>query len=119
MTIDTGRRPFGPAVRVPLALFALVWPLAALANPCSREGPAVTCADGRRGLVQQDGIVWSDGSVSRLLPPPDVRIGARPSVTIGPGVFVGDGRGGKRVLDDPNRADSARCAILDGIAYCH
>jgi hypothetical protein len=100
------------------SLVALAWPLTASAGPCSRDGSAVTCADGRHGIFQQDSIVWSDGSTSRLLPHPSVRIGARSAVTIGPGVFVGDGRGGMRALDDPNRADSARCAILDGIAYC-
>lgn len=90
-----------------------------LAMPCARLGDTITCPDGRVGLFRGDAIAWSDGSTSRLAPHPSVRIGHPPSVRVGPGVFVGDGRGGRRPLDDPTTADSARCAEVDGVAYCH
>ena len=33
----------------------------AMAQACSREGDAVTCLDGRHGVLQGDVIVWPDG----------------------------------------------------------
>src|SRR5258707_3720663 len=73
----------------------------ALAQACTREGDAVSCDNGRRGLLSGDAIIWPDGTRSSLSPHPGVIIGNKPSVRAGPGVFVGQG---KRVvpLDDPN-----------------
>ena len=107
------------AARLATVLAALLLSGPALATPCARVADQVTCADGRAGLFRGDEIAWSDGSVSRLAPHPSVRIARDGSVRVGPGVFVGDGRGGKRPLDDPATADSARCAELDGVSYCN
>jgi hypothetical protein len=90
----------------------------ALAQACSREGPVVTCDDGRHGLLSGDAIVWPDGTRSSLSPHPSVIIGNKPSVRVGPGVFVGEGKG-VVPLDDPNAPNKTRCAILDGAAYCY
>jgi hypothetical protein len=39
-------------------------------------------------------------------------------VTVGPGVFVGQGKG-VVPLDDPNAPNKTRCAVLDGVSYCY
>jgi hypothetical protein len=39
-------------------------------------------------------------------------------VKVGPGVFVGQGKG-VAPPDDPNAPNKARCAILDGVSYCY
>jgi len=89
-----------------------------LAQVCHREGPAVTCDDGRRGVLSGDAIIWPDGTRSSASPNPSVIIGNKSSVRVGPGVFVGQGKG-TVPLDDPNAPNKTRCAILDGVSYCH
>ena len=98
-------------------------PMAAGAGParaqaCTREGDAVNCDDGRRGLLSGDAIIWPDGTRSSLSPHPSVIIGNKSSVTVGPGVFVGQGKG-VVPLDDPNAPNKTRCAVLDGASYCY
>jgi hypothetical protein len=88
------------------------------AQACSREGDVVSCDDGRRGLLSGDAIIWPDGTRSSLSPHPSVHIGNKSSVIVGPGVFVGQGKG-VVPLDDPNAPNKTRCAVLDGVAYCY
>jgi hypothetical protein len=90
----------------------------ALAQACSREGPVVTCDDGRHGTLSGDAIVWPDGTRSSLSPHPSIVIGNKPSVRVGAGVFVGEGNG-VVPLDDPNAPNKTRSAILDGASYCY
>ncbi len=90
----------------------------ALAQACSRDGPVVSCDDGRRGLKSGDAIIWADGTRSSTSPHPSVIIGNKPSVHVGQGVFVGKGTG-VVPLDDPNAPNKTRCAILDGVPYCY
>jgi hypothetical protein len=107
-----------------IALWILVSGLAtvgagpALAQACSRQGNEVTCDDGRRGLLSGDAILWPDGTRSSLSPHPSVVIGNKSSVRVGPGVFVGQGKGAVP-LDDPNAPNKTRCAVLDGASYCY
>ena len=82
------------------------------------EGDAVSCDDGRRGLLSGEAIIWSDGARSSLSPHPSVIIGNKSSVRVGPGVFVGQGKG-VVPLDDPNAPNKTRCAVLDGMSYCY
>jgi hypothetical protein len=82
---------------------------------CHREGVDVTCDDGHRGIWSGDAIIWADGTRSRSSPHPSVVIGNKSSVTIGPGVFVGQGKG-MRPLDDPNKT---HCVALDEVPYCY
>src|SRR5258705_12979814 len=88
----------------------------AVAQACTREGANVSCADGRRGLLSGDAIIWPDGTRSSLSPHPSVIIGNKSSVRVGPGVFVGQGKG-VVPLDDPNAPNKTRCAVLDGASY--
>jgi hypothetical protein len=90
----------------------------ALAQVCYHDGPVVICDDGRQGVLSGDTIVWPDGTRSSASPNPSVIIGNKSSVTVGPGVFVGQGKG-KVPLDDPNAPNKTRCAILDGVPYCY
>ena len=90
----------------------------ARAQACTRSGDAVACDDGRRGLLSGDAIIWPDGTRSSLTPHPSVIIGNRSSVHVGPGVFVGQGKG-VVPLDDPNAPNKTRCAVLDGVSYCY
>ncbi len=90
----------------------------ALAQNCKRTGNAVTCDDGRTGILAGDAITWPDGTRSRSTPHPSVRIGHKDSVSVGPGVFVGQGTGSVP-LDDPGSPHKRNCAILDGVSYCH
>jgi hypothetical protein len=90
----------------------------AAAQNCRRAGTDVTCDDGRVGQFIGDAIVWPDGTRSRAAPHPSVIIGNRPSVRVGPGVFVGEGKGSVP-LDDPNSPNKRNCALLDGISYCY
>ena len=90
----------------------------ALAQACTREGANVSCDDGRRGVLSGDAIIWPDGTRSSLSPHPSVIIGNKSSVTVGPGVFVGQGKG-VVPLDNPNAPNKSRCAILDGASYCY
>ena len=88
----------------------------AQARHCHREGVDVSCDDGHRGVWSGDAIIWADGTRSRLSSPhPSVIIGNKSSVTVGPGVFVGQGKG-MVPLDDPSKA---RCVILDEVTYCN
>ncbi|MGD0846001.1 MAG: hypothetical protein ABR948_00305 [Bradyrhizobium sp.] len=90
----------------------------AMAQACSHEGAVVSCDDGRRGLLSGDAIIWPDGTRSSSSPHPSVIIGNKSSVKVGPGVFVGQGKGSVP-LDDPNAPNKTRCAILDGVSYCY
>ena len=90
----------------------------ALAQACSRDGPVVSCDDGRRGLKSGDVIIWTDGTRSSASPHANVIIGNKSSVRVGQGVFVGKGSG-VVPLDDPNAPNKTRCAILDGVSYCY
>ena len=90
----------------------------AFAEACTRQGVDVTCDDGRRGIWAGDAIIWPDGTRSRSTPHPSVIIGNKSSVHIGPGVFVGQGKG-MVPLDDPNAPNKTRCAILGGVSYCY
>ena len=92
--------------------------LPALAQVCSRDGPVVSCDDGRRGLLSGDAIIWADGTRSSASPHASVIIGNKSSVRVGQGVFVGKGSG-VVPLDDPNAPNKTRCAILDGVSYCY
>ncbi len=89
----------------------------ATAQNCRRTGTAVTCDDGRTGQFTGDAIVWPDGTRSRAARHPSVIIGNRSSVQVGPGVFVGEGKGSVP-LDDPNSPYKQKCAMLDGVSYC-
>jgi hypothetical protein len=60
----------------------------------------------------------ADGTRSSLSPHPSVIIGNKPSVHVGQGVFVGQGKG-VVPLDDPNAPNKTRCAVLDGMSYCY
>jgi hypothetical protein len=91
----------------------------ALAQACTREGDAVSCNDGRRGLLSGDAIVWPDGTRSSLSSPhPSVIVGNKSSVIVGKGVFVGQGKG-VVPMDNPSSPNKARCAVLDGLSYCY
>jgi hypothetical protein len=90
----------------------------AFAQTCHRQGAVVTCDDGRRGVLEGNAIIWPDGTRSSSAPHPSVIIGDKSSVVVGPGVFVGQGKG-MVPLDDPNAPNKTRCAILDGVSYCH
>jgi hypothetical protein len=39
-------------------------------------------------------------------------------VHVGPGVFVGQGKG-MVPMDDPNAPNKRQCATLDGVSYCY
>ena len=101
-----------------LAALAIGFAQPAMAQACSREGNAVTCLDGRHGMLQGDAIVWPDGTRSSLTPHPSVIIGNKSSVVVGPGVFVGQGKG-VVPLDNPSSPYKQRCAVLDGVSYCN
>lgn len=91
----------------------------ALAQACTRQGVDVSCDDGRRGILSGDAIIWADGSRSSLTSPhPSVIIGNKSSVIVGPGVFVGQGKG-VVPLDNPSAPNKARCAVLDGVSFCY
>jgi hypothetical protein len=88
----------------------------ALAQVCHREGSAVACDDGRRGELSGDAIIWSDGTRSSSSPHPSVIIGNKSSVIVGPGVFVGQGKG---VVPMENPSAQTRCPVLDSVSYCY
>jgi hypothetical protein len=104
------------AFAIALANLTVVGPVAA--QSCHREGEAVICDDGRRGVLSGDAIIWPDGTRSSTTPHPSVNIGNKSSVVVGPGVFVGRGSGSVP-LDNPSSPNKSRCAILDGVPYCH
>ena len=89
-----------------------------MAQACTREGDAVSCNDGRHGILSGDAIVWPDGTRSSLTPHPSVIIGNKSSVVVGQGVFVGQGKG-VVPLDNPSSPYKLRCAVLDGVSYCN
>jgi hypothetical protein len=90
----------------------------ASAQVCKREGTSVICDDGRQGILADTAIIWSDGTRSHSATPhPSVIIGNKSSIRVGPGVFVGTGRG-NMPLDDPNGPNKTRCAIVDGVSFC-
>jgi hypothetical protein len=101
-----------------LIVTAMFGAQSALAQACSRQGAVVACDDGRRGVLEGDAIIWPDGTRSRSTPHPSVIIGNKSSVVVGPGVFVGRGKG-VVPLDDPNAPNKRRCAIVDGVSYCY
>lgn len=105
----------------PLALIAiLALPGEATAEMCKRTGLDVACDDGRRGVLSGDAIIWTDGTrSSKASPHPSVIIGHKPSVQVGPGVFVGSKGGGSVPLDNPNAPNKLRCAVLEGVSYCY
>jgi hypothetical protein len=106
------------ALALGLAL-ALVSAGPAMAQACTHDGPVVMCNDGRRGLLSGDAIVWPDGTRSSLTAQhPSVIIGNKASVVVGPGVFVGQGKG-MVPLDNPSAPNKMRCATLDGASYCN
>ena len=95
----------------------------ALATPapaqvCTRQGVDISCDDGRRGVLSGNAILWPDGTRSSSAPHQSVIIGNKSSVHVGPGVFVGQGKG-VVPLDDPNAPNKRQCAILDGVSYCY
>ena len=91
----------------------------ALAQACTRQGVDVACDDGKRGILSGDAIIWADGTRSSLTSPhPSVIIGNKSSVIVGPGVFVGKGKG-VVPMDNPSAPNKARCAVLDGVSYCY
>ena len=91
----------------------------AMAQACTRQGVDVSCDDGRRGIFAGDAIVWADGTRSRLASPhPSVIIGNKSSVIVGPGVFVGQGKG-VVPMENPSAPSKARCPVLDGVSYCY
>jgi hypothetical protein len=91
---------------------------AARADQCTRQGVDVSCDGGRKGIFQGDAILWPDGTHSRLKGHDSVIIGNKPSVHIGPGVFVGQGKG-VVPMENPNAPNKLRCAVLDGVSYCN
>ena len=103
------------------AAAALLAASPAVAQNCTRNGPAVTCDDGRTGVFNGEAILWPDGTKSSAASEhPSVIIGNKSSVQIGPGVFVGKGNGkGSVPLDNPNSPYKKQCAILEGVSYCH
>lgn len=91
----------------------------ALAQSCTRQGTDVSCDDGKRGVFTGDAIVWADGTRSNLSSPhPSVIIGNKSSVIVGPGVFVGSGKG-VVPMENPSAPNKARCPVLDAVAYCY
>jgi hypothetical protein len=91
----------------------------AMAQACTKQGVDVSCDDGRRGIFAGDAIVWADGTRSRLASPhPSVIIGNKSSVIVGPGVFVGQGKG-VVPMENPSAPGRARCPVLDGVSYCY
>ena len=111
-------------IRKTVAALSLISALAgasttpAHAQACTRQGVDVTCEDGRRGLLSGDAILWPDGTRSSSAPHQSVIIGNKSSVHVGPGVFIGQGKG-MVPMDDPNAPNKRQCAILDGVSYCY
>ena len=103
------------AVTVTIVLVTAGYTTHAQAQLCHRQGADVSCDDGRRGVRSAEAIIWPDGTRSPTSPHPSVVIGNKSSVTVGPGVFVGQGKG-MRPLDDPNKV---RCVTLDEVPYCY
>jgi len=110
-------RAFAFAILLSAAVAGVAAP--AMAQTCTRQGVDVSCDDGRRGIFAGEAIIWADGSRSSLASPhPSVIIGNKSSVIVGPGVFVGQGKG-MVPLDNPSAPNKARCPVLDGVSYCY
>jgi hypothetical protein len=93
--------------------------LPAMSQSCTRQGVDVSCDDGRRGIFSGDAIIWADGTRSSLVSPhPSVIVGNKSSVIVGPGVFVGKGKG-VVPMENPSDPRRARCPVLDGVSYCY
>ena len=111
-------------IRNAIAALSLISAVAAVsvgpaaAQVCTRQGVDVSCDDGRRGMLSGDAILWPDGTRSSTTPHQSVIIGNKSSVHVGPGVFVGQGKG-MVPLDDPNAPNKRQCAILEGVSYCY
>lgn len=111
-------------IRKTIAALSLILALGAAfsasanAQGCTRQGVDVTCDDGRRGVLSGDAILWPDGTRSSSAPHQSVIVGNKSSVHVGPGVFVGQGKG-LVPMDDPNAPNKRQCAILDGVSYCY
>ena len=101
-----------------ISTLSTVFVVPALAQVCARQGVDVSCDYGRRGVLSGDAILWPDGTRSSSTPHQSVIIGNKSSVHVGPGVFVGQGKG-MVPLDDPNAPNKRQCAILDGVSYCY
>jgi hypothetical protein len=112
---DGDKMTIRQVTRVLIVLVSAGYATSASAQHCHREGTDAVCDDGRRGVWSSEAIIWPDGTRSLVSPHPSVVIGNKSSVTIGPGVFVGQGKG-MVPLDDPNRT---RCVTLDGVPYCN
>jgi hypothetical protein len=110
------RRLIPAAAAVSLALLAGL--SAARADQCTRQGVDVICDDGRKGIFQGDAILWPDGTHSRLKGHDSVIVGNKASVVVGPGVFVGQGKG-VVPMENPSAPNKLRCAVLDGVSYCN
>ena len=106
------------ATMVLFILSAVAYAAPTQAQRCHREGTDITCDDGHRGIWSGDAIIWADGTRSHSSPHPSVVIGNKASVVIGPGVFVGQGKG-MVPLDNPSAPNKMRCATLDGASYCN
>ena len=112
------------AIQRTIALLCLISALVsasiapALAQVCTRQGVDVSCDDGRRGMLSGDAILWPDGTRSSSTPHQSVIVGNKSSIHVGPGVFVGQGKG-VVPMDNPNAPNKQQCAILDGVSYCH
>ena len=114
MAIDRGM-----VLAIGLSAISAVWSAPAMAQSCTRQGLDVSCDDGRRGMLSGDAIIWPDGSRSSLTSPhPSVIIGNKSSVIVGPGVFVGSGKG-VVPMDNPSAPNKARGPVLDGVSYCY
>ncbi|TWA92334.1 hypothetical protein [Bradyrhizobium stylosanthis] len=111
-------------IRNTIALLSLISALGsalaapAMAQVCTRQGVDVSCDDGRRGVLSGDAILWPDGTRSSSTPHQSVIIGNKSSIHVGPGVFVGQGKG-MVPMDDPNAPNKRQCAILEGVSYCY
>ncbi|PDT84007.1 hypothetical protein CO669_32275 [Bradyrhizobium sp. Y36] len=111
-------------IRTTIAVLSLIPALVsaaaapASAQVCTRQGVDVSCDDGRRGVLSGDAILWPDGTRSSSTPHPSVIIGNKSSIHVGPGVFVGQGKG-VVPMDDPNAPNKRQCAILEGVSYCY
>jgi hypothetical protein len=117
MTVrPTIRRLVPVAAAVSLALLAGL--STARADQCTRQGVDVICDDGRKGIFQGDAILWPDGTHSRLKGHDSVIVGNKASVVVGPGVFVGQGKG-VVPMENPSAPNKLRCAVLDGVSYCN
>jgi hypothetical protein len=115
MTIDRAL-----VVSILMAAMAAGYAGSAMAQACTRQGVDVSCDDGRHGIWSGDAIIWADGTRSSLTSPhPSVIIGNKSSVIVGPGVFVGNGKGGMVPMENPSAPNKARCAVLDGVSYCY